>query len=59
MRKKESLYKELKLDNEALSGEELIEFMVRYPRLMERPIVLHKGKCVIGRPPETVLSILK
>jgi arsenate reductase len=58
MRKKEKEYKELGLDNPELSEEELIEAMVRHPRLIERPIVISNGKAAVGRPPENVLSIL-
>ena len=58
MRKKESVYAENKLGNPALSDEELIDFMVQHPILIERPIVLANGKAVIGRPPAQVLEIL-
>jgi arsenate reductase len=58
MRTKEALYQELKLDDEGLSDEQLINAMVEHPKLIERPIVVKNGKVVIGRPPENVLSIL-
>lgn len=58
MRRKEEEYKELGLDNAALSREQLIEAMLQHPRLIERPIVIHNGKAAIGRPPEHVLDIL-
>ena len=58
MRKKEAPYKALALDNPALTEAELIEAMVNNPVLIERPIVLHDGKAVVGRPPENVLDIL-
>lgn len=28
------------------------------PSLLERPIVIYKGKAALGRPPENVLKIL-
>ncbi|ROT98312.1 arsenate reductase (glutaredoxin) [Marinobacter sp. R17] len=58
MRKGESEYKELGLDDSSLSDEQLIEAMVTHPKLIERPIVLHGGKAALGRPPEAVLDIL-
>jgi len=58
MRKKENAYTEYNLDNPSLSDDDLIEFMVKYPVLIERPIVLANEKAAIGRPPEQVLKIL-
>ncbi len=58
MRTNESEYKENGLDDKSLSDAELIEAMVRIPKLIERPIVLANGKAAIGRPPESVLAIL-
>ena len=58
MRKGQSEYKELGLDNKQLSDEQLIAAMIRTPILIERPIVLANGKARIGRPPESVLEIL-
>ncbi len=58
MRAKEPLYKELRLDDEGLSRDALIEAMLANPILIERPIVVHNGKAAIGRPPETVRGLL-
>ncbi|MEE9158766.1 MAG: arsenate reductase (glutaredoxin) [Gammaproteobacteria bacterium] len=58
IRKNESVYKQEKLDDKTLSREALISAMLDYPILIERPIVLSKGKARIGRPPEKVLEIL-
>lgn len=58
MRTKEAEYKENGLDDKSLSDAELIEAMVRIPKLIERPIVLANDKAAIGRPPESVLEIL-
>jgi len=58
MRKGQSEYKELGLDNEQFSDDQLIAAMVKMPILIERPIVLANDKAAIGRPPESVLEIL-
>jgi len=58
MRTKESEYKELGLDNPDLTRDQLIEAMVQTPKLIERPIVINKGKAALGRPPEAILDIL-
>lgn len=58
IRKGEKEFKELGLGNDSLTEEQLISAMVEHPRLMERPIVLANGRAAIGRPPESVLSIL-
>jgi arsenate reductase len=58
MRKHESEYKDNNLDDESLSRDELIQAMIDFPRLIERPIVVANGKVAIGRPVENVLEIL-
>lgn len=58
MRKKEDLYKDLKLADENLSEAQLLQAMVDNPKLIERPIVVKGTLARIGRPPEQVLEIL-
>lgn len=58
MRKQEAEYKKYGLNDESLTREQLIQTMVTYPRLIERPIVVTNGRAAIGRPPEQVEEIL-
>lgn len=58
MRKGEAEYKENNLSDPNLTEDQLIQAMVDFPKLIERPIVITGGKARIGRPPESVLEIL-
>jgi arsenate reductase (glutaredoxin) len=58
MRQKEAEYEDNDLDDPDKKEADLIAAMVRYPKLIERPIVLANGKAAIGRPPENVEAIL-
>jgi len=58
LRTSEADYKENNLANPELSAEQLIEAMVKMPKLMQRPIVVNGEKAAIGRPPEQVLDII-
>ena len=58
LRKKEKEYKEAGLDDETLSNKKIIEAMTKYPKIIERPIILSGAKAVLGRPPEKALEII-
>lgn len=58
IRTNEAEYKAQGMDNPDLTREQLIDLMVQYPKVIQRPIVLKEGRAAIGRPPESVLEIL-
>lgn len=58
LRRKGTPYDELGLDDPKWSEDELIDFMVEHPILMNRPIVVTPLGTKLCRPSETVLDIL-
>ena len=58
LRKKEPVYKELKLDQKKLSDDELIDLMAKHPDLIQRPIVEKGAKAILARPAERLKEIL-
>ena len=58
IRKNESIWKE-QFKGKELSDEELIEAMIKNPKLIERPIVVKDNKAVLGRPPENISQLFK
>jgi len=57
VRKKENVWLE-NFKDKNLSDEEIIEAILQFPVLLERPIVLKGNKAVIGRPPVLIKDIL-
>lgn len=59
IRKNEKEFKELDLsENELNNTQLLIKSIIKYPKIIQRPIILNKKKGVIGRPPENIYNIL-
>lgn len=56
VRKTEKVWKE-NYKGKNLSDDELIEAMLTYPKLIERPIVVTSVKAVVGRPPEKIKEL--
>jgi arsenate reductase len=59
MRTGEPEYASLGLGADSVDDEALIQAMHAHPRLIERPVFVHGGRAVIGRPPERVLELLE
>ena len=58
LRTRESEYKEAGLGKDS-SDAAVIRAMARFPKLIERPIVVKGRKAALGRPPENVLALIK
>jgi arsenate reductase (glutaredoxin) len=58
LRRKGTPYDELGLDDTKWTDEELIDFIVKHPILMNRPVVVTPLGAKLCRPPEMVIDIL-
>ena len=56
IRKTEKDYKNNNL-KDIKDSEKIFSLMSKYPKLIERPIVIYNEQAVIGRPPENVLAL--
>ena len=58
LRQKDTPYTELRLYDPRWSDEELLNFMMEHPILINRPIVVTEKGAVLARPSERVLEVL-
>ena len=58
VRKNENDYKENGIAEYLDDDEKVFQYIVKYPKIMERPIVVSNGKGIIGRPPSNVLGLI-
>ncbi len=58
LRTKEDIYKELNLGKKAVSDEELLDLMVKYPDLIQRPLVEKGERAMLARPADSVKKLL-
>lgn len=58
LRRKDTPFDALGLDDPKWSDEQLIDFMIAHPILMNRPVVIADKGAVLARPSEKVLEIL-
>ena len=58
IRKGEQEFADLNLSEKLDNDDVLFEAISKFPKLMERPIVVNEGKAAIGRPPEKILEII-
>ena len=57
LRKNDSRYKELELDQFNGTDNEMFKIIIANPRILERPIIISDNRAVIGRPPENILEL--
>jgi arsenate reductase len=56
-RRGEPLFKELAL-SDASSDDAVLRALAANPVLIERPVLVYRGRAIIGRPPERILDLL-
>ena len=57
-RKGEADFKDNQIVNLIDKDQDMFNAMIKYPKIIERPIVINNNKAVSGRPPENVLELL-
>lgn len=58
LRKGEIDYKNNNLGDIEHSNQDIVNFMIKFPKLIERPIVVKGNRAIIGRPPERIKELL-
>ena len=59
VRKNEKDFKENNLDTIIHDHNKMAVSISKFPKIMERPILVKGEKAVIGRPPENILKLVK
>ena len=59
VRKNEAEFKDNNLAGKLEKDDEIFEAMSKFPKIMERPIIISDLGAVIGRPPENVLKVIE
>lgn len=58
LRTEEPEYAELRLDEPGVGDAALVAAMAGHPRLIQRPILIHGERAVVGRPLEAILGLV-
>tara|TARA_B100000902_G_scaffold397095_1_gene459874 strand:+ start:1526 stop:1882 length:357 start_codon:yes stop_codon:yes gene_type:complete len=58
IRTNEIEYKDNNLNNKSLTDDDLLDFIIQFPKLLQRPIIIHNNHAIIARPTENILKIL-
>lgn len=57
LRKNEKVYKELKIKDKKYTEDQILNLMIKYPDLVQRPIIEKGSKTILARPPERIKEI--
>lgn len=57
LRKNEEIWKK-QLNGKNIGEDEILELMIQYPKLIERPIIVHENKGVLARPLENLIDFI-
>lgn len=57
-RKREPIFKELRLGDREVGNDEAIALMAQYPALLQRPVVVRGDRAVLARPIDRALKLL-
>ena len=58
LRKNEKVYKDLKFKEKNYSEVQILDLMIKYPDLVQRPTIEKGNKAVLARPPERIKEII-
>jgi arsenate reductase len=57
LRKNEKIYKGLKIREKNFSEDQILDLMIKYPDLVQRPIIEKGKKAILARPPERIKEL--
>jgi arsenate reductase len=57
LRKNEKIYKELKIREKNFSEDQILDLMIKYPDLVQRPIIEKEKKAILARPTERIKEL--
>ena len=57
IRKGDLDFKKRVLAKDMFNNSKMAEFVEKYPKVLERPIVVRGQRAIIGRPPESILKL--
>ena len=59
LRKNEKAYKELKFKEKNYTEKQILDLLIKYPALVQRPIVEKGSKAILARPPERIFELFR